>query len=208
MTEAVTLIPPRYEKFIETQMFLYYGQHVFIEIDYEKVELKNDYDQLLRDFKNDIGIDYLIDDDKVVNKYIEENECINETDILDFIKFVKIILEKLYDITHTLKTSKKQVEISLNKKQLKERENSEKRLIKEQRMREIEAVKKQEREAKRLLKEQIELEKQSKKQIIKCTCGIEYIMYNKYNHIKSQDHILRLEGIRYFIKEHGLNFEI
>lgn len=208
MTEAVSLLPPRYEKFIETQMFMYYGKCVFMEIDYENVELKNEYDQLLRDFKINIGIDYLIDDDAVVNKYIEENECINETDILDFIKFVKIILEKLYDITNTLKKSKKQVDISLNKKQLKDRENSEKRLIKEQRMREIEEVKKQEREAKRLLKEKIELEKQSKKQIIKCTCGIEYIMYNKYNHIKSQDHILRLEGIRYFIKEHGLNFEV
>lgn len=227
MTEAVTLMPPRYEKFIETQMYMYYGKFVFGEIDYENVELKNEYEQLLRDFKINIGIDYLIDDDDVVNKYIEENESINENDIFDFIKFVKIILEKLYDITHSLKTSKKQVDISLNKKQLKNRENEEKQILREQKERQKKeeklqekiqnkAIKEKEKSEQLSLKEQSKLQKEKERldtkaynlEVLECDCGMRFARMNIKNHQFGKDHIIRMDALRWFANKHKLDIKL
>jgi len=199
---------PRFDKFVETQIFTYYGCNVFKEIDYSNMEIKNDFEKLLREFKIEFGINYEFDNDKLILDYMEDNECIGKDNIMDFILFVKIILEKIYEIINNFKTFKKKNDVVLSKKEIKDRENEAKQMIKDQRRHEIEEAKQKERDEKRLKKEQLELERQQKKQIVKCVCGIEYVMFSKCNHLKSHDHILRLEGIRFFIKEHGLNFDI
>lgn len=218
----------KYEKFYETDMYIFYGQLAFEED--VKLEQKEEYEKILYDFKKVLNIEYELEEDEKVMKYIYRYEPnINEEDIVDFIKFCKIILEKLYGILANLKKQKKvttqqtiknmemdikrmqRLEIMREKEQQKLREKQERTILRQQKeemKQQKEDEKFKERESKRLLKEQIELEKQNNKRIIKCDCGIEFPYHTRYNHLKSDDHLLRLEGIRYFIKEHNLNFNI
>lgn len=145
----------RFDKFVETQLNIYYGQNVYGTIDYEDKDLKEQYENLLQDFKKNLNISYLIDRDEQVLDYIVDNECINEEDVPEFIIFAKVILERLYTIIETYKTTEKKVSIELTKKGIKEREQEARRLVREQ--------KEQERLAEKLelkrLKEQKELQK-------------------------------------------------
>jgi hypothetical protein len=211
----------KYEKFYETDMYIFYGQYAFEED--VKLEQKEEYEKILYDFKKILNIQYELEEEEYVIKYINLYEPnVNEEDTLDFIKFCKIILEKLYGILDNLKKQKKlstqqtiknmqmdskriqRLEIIREKEQQRLREKDQRNLLRQQK----EDEKLKERESKRLIKEQIELEKINNKRIIKCDCGLEFAYYSRFNHLKSHDHILRLEGIRYFIKEHNLNFNI
>ena len=209
---------PKYEKFFETDMYIFYGQYAFEED--IKIEQKEEFEQILYNLKKVLNIDYEVDDDQNVFDYINKYEStIEEEDIQDFIVFVKVILEKIYFIINNLKSVKKES----TKQTLKNMETNIKQVQREQLQREKDENKRKERaereeqrrieketkeHQKRLLKEQLEIEKQNNKRIIRCDCGIEYAYYTRFNHLKSHDHILRLEGIRYFIKEHNLNFNI
>jgi predicted GIY-YIG superfamily endonuclease len=53
------------------------------------------------------------------------------------------------------------------------------------------------------------LEKQDKlNTYITCSCGITYRLCNRYNHLTSNEHKIRLDAIIWFIKKHNLNFDI
>jgi len=53
------------------------------------------------------------------------------------------------------------------------------------------------------------LEKQDKlNTYITCSCGITYRLGKRYNHLTSNEHKIRLDGIIWFIKKHNLNFDI
>lgn len=233
---------PRFEKFVETQLNIYYGQNVYGTIDYEDKVLKEQYENLLQDFKKNLNISYLIDRDEQVLEYIVDNECINEEDVPEFIIFARVILERLYTIIETYKTTEKKMTIDLTKKQIKEREQEAKRLVREQKEQERLAERNREKEIKQQIREQKEheklkekeikqssrietiekkqierqqekeLERQRKEQldierrtnnnkVIKCECGLEYLFMNTRNHSISQQHIYRLEGIRWLLSE-------
>jgi hypothetical protein len=240
------MINPRFEKFQETNMFIFYGQYAYEEE--VSLDRKEEYETLLYNFKVCFKIEFEIEDDYIVTDYIEKyEEPIEDEDIYDFITFCKIILEKIYAIIANFKIEKKQTTKQIlknmeqdqkrierdikqrEKDELKRKEQDIKRIQRESRDEEArkereskqllriqnEKRKNEEYESKQLLRKQMELEKEQKriekenaKQIIKCACGIEYILFNKFNHYKSNDHIIRLEGIRSFIKEYGLNIDI
>ena len=96
----------KYEKFYETDMYIFYGQYAFEED--VKLEQKEEYEKILYNFKKILNIQYELEEEEYVIKYINLYEPnINEEDTLDFIKFCKIILEKLYGILDNLKKQKK-----------------------------------------------------------------------------------------------------
>jgi len=218
-----TAMNPRFDKFVETQIFTYYGCNVFKEIDYSNMEIKNDFETLLREFKIDLGINYEIDNDSVVINYMEDNECIGKDNVKDYILFVKIILEKIYDILNNFKTFKKKNDVVLSKKEIKDRENEAKNIVKEQK----EQLKKEEKTQTKLLKEQeraqhIALKEEYKLQkekerldtkaynltIIECDCGISIARMNLRNHQFGKDHIIRMDALRWFINKHTLDIKI
>ena len=211
----------KYEKFYETDTYIFYGQYAFEED--VKLEQKEEYEKILYNLKKILNIEYEINNNENVTKYIEKYEPnINEEDIPDFIKFVKIILEKLYLIISNLKKVKivstkqtiknmemdikrmQRLEITREKEQQRLREKEQRNKIREEK----EEERRKEKETKRILKEKIEMEKENNRRIVKCPCGIQYALYCKLNHLKSNDHIIGLNAVKNFIKEHNLNFDI
>jgi len=168
----------RFEKFQETNMFMFYGQYAFEED--VSLERKEEYETMLYNLKSTLKIEYEIEHDYIVTDYIEKyEEPIDEEDIYDFIRFCKIILEKLYEIIAKFKIEKRQT----TKQKIKNMEQESKRMERDIKQRERDELKKQEQDARRLLREardeedrkeredkqllrkQIELKKEEQKQL-------------------------------------------
>ena len=182
---------PRFEKFYETNLYIFYGQPVYEEI--TDVEKLGEYEILLHDFRVAFKIDYEIDNDAQVIEYIDTHEeYIDEDNQADFIVFSKIILEKLFEIISGLKGHKKKVVVESTKQQLKNMDQLTKQLARDEReqakqekakekfalksakdeekrlqMKADYEEKMRDKEAKQLLKQQQELEKNKEKENIK-----------------------------------------
>jgi hypothetical protein len=146
---------PRFEKFEDTKVFMYYGQYVF-ENDIN-IDRLDEYEKYVHNFRLAFDVEYEIDNDEQVLTYIEKYEdedSINEENLYDFIVFCKIILEKLFNIIGVLKGTKTKLVVHTTKQTLKNMEQDQKRMERDLRTREKDELKRQEQEARRLLRDQ------------------------------------------------------
>jgi len=142
------MLNPRFEKFQETNMFIFYGQYAFEED--VSLDRKEEYVTMLYNLKSTLKIEFEIEHDYIVTDYIEKfEEPVEEDNLYDFITFCKIILEKIYDIISKFKIEKRQT----TKQKIKNMEQDQKRIERDIKQREKDELKRKEQDIKRIQRE-------------------------------------------------------
>lgn len=136
-----------------------------------------------------------------INWYIENNEYIEEENIEEFIKFIKIIFEKSYDVHHACRLLANKNIINERKNVVKDKVSNEKEVIRNMKQQEKEEQRKLKREAKEFEKERKKKElEEYNNAIITCRCGLQYQRNKKNYHITSTKHENRIEAINWLLQ--------
>lgn len=174
-----------YTKFEKTNIYTYHGNCIdeqpktYTLSDIDKLEF---YTQSLISLKGLFDCSYSYPDPDQIERYIDNEECIDETDKPDFTRLIKVLFERHYDIIATIqnlqeKIAKKEVYRGLVESdrvlKAKERNDREKeRLLQKEKERLLRAYEKSEKdqqkiiqkEQDRLLREQERIDKINQKE--------------------------------------------
>ena len=190
----------RFDHFEKTNFYMNFGNCISWNKDTVDAKDIDFYKHNLEYLLNTFDSKYEPNEDQI-NWYIENYECIEEDDLEEFIKFIKIVFEKSYEVHHACRLLANKNIIHERKNVVKEKVNKDKELIHDLKQAEKE-------EQRRLKRESKELEKERKKKelddynsaIIRCYCGIDYVRNKKNYHMSSSKHEIRMECLNWVLQ--------
>jgi hypothetical protein len=197
-----------YSRFEKTNIYLNFGDVLKINPNlFTRDNLKelDFYTDALTNLRVNIGCKY-IPSPEDIEKYIENEECIDEDDIPDFRKLVATIYEKHQTIIYAINKLNEKIITKKNNnfdneinKQIKKKEKEENDAIKKQEKEKEKERRLQERNTKYEEKEAL---RKYNHQLITCDkCKIPYVRMGLANHIKSREHITRIDAINWILSK-------
>ena len=170
----------RWVNFYRTNLYIEFGAALNIETDLLTWE-NYDYYQSTLTYLRDTFCCVSTPTNQQVDKYIANNEIIDDEDVGEF----KILIDNLfvtYKVIYKITNKLNNIHI------IKEKSRQEKSALKD-----------------RLREDRIAQAKQLKEDnqkfnnaLVPCECGLEYIRYTKVNHFKSVEHTYRLDGVNWY----------
>jgi len=190
----------RFDRFEKTNFYMNFATCLTWDKDTVDIKDLEFYKHNLEYLLNTFQSTYEPNEDQI-NWYIENNEYIEDEDIEEFIKFIRIIFEKSYEVHHACRLLANKNIVHERKNVVKEKISNDKQTIREMKQQEKE-------EQRRLKREQKELEKERKKKeleeynnaIIRCYCGLDYQRNKKNYHMSSTKHEIRMECLNWILQ--------
>lgn len=190
----------RFDHFEKTNFYMNFATCLTWDKDVVDIKDLEFYKHNLEYLLNTFQSTYEPNEDQI-NWYIENNEYIEDEDIEEFIKFIRIIFEKSYEVHHACRLLANKNIVHERKNVVKEKISNDKQTIREMKQQEKE-------EQRRLKREQKELEKERKKKeleeynnaIIRCYCGLDYQRNKKNYHMSSTKHEIRMECLNWILQ--------
>lgn len=188
----------RFNKFERTNMFQNFDECVRWTADKTDAKDFDKYNNNIEYLKNTFNCVGYPDEDQVLHyiNYIEET--IENKDLDEFKRYIGIIFERSYETLSRCKEIIKEQNIIDKKNNQKQKNTTEKEIIKEHKLQE----KEQQRIKKTEIREQNKLRKKEDAEkyateILTCYCGMDYIRNKKQYHIASTKHETRMECIKW-----------
>ena len=190
----------RFDRFEKTNFYMNFAMCLTWDKDTVDIKDLEFYKHNLEYLLNTFQSTYEPNEDQI-NWYIENYEYLEDDDIEEFIKFIRIIFEKSYEVHHACRLLANKNIVNERKNVVKEKISNDKQSIRDMKQAEKE-------EQRRLKRESKELEKERKKKeleeynsaIIRCYCGMDYVRNKKNYHMSSSKHEIRMECLNWVLQ--------